>query len=151
MLVDLLDRNVPPLDAVALLAVRAHLALVNVRVAIRTLRTHIGEDHLGMALSTSHTLMHSAQRVLGGVVVKLRYGADGFPTAQSVTILAGNTQASVRTSRAGRRLRLPSRWLTAGKHRERDHQMKQNCRTQGYSQPFERDFDSRDGNFRITQ
>jgi hypothetical protein len=42
----------------------------------------------------------------------------------------------VRTSRVGRRLRLPARRLTAGEHRKCDDQMQQNCRSQGLPNPF---------------
>lgn len=147
MLVDLLNGNMPAFDGVALFAVSAHLPLVNVRVAVRTLGTHIGEDHLGVALGASHALMQSAQGVPGGVVVKLRHRPDGFPSAQGVTVLAGNAQASVRTSRIGRRLRLSTRRLTSGEHRQSDGQVKQNCRSQGLPNPFEQEVDSVDGNF----
>lgn len=134
VLIDLLDGNMPTLYGMALFAVGAHLPLVNVRVTIRALGTHIGEHHLGVALGASHALMHSAQRVLGGVVVELRDGADGLPAAQRVTVLAGNAEASVGTSRIGRRL--PTRRLSAGEHRKYDRQMKQNCRSQDLPNPF---------------
>jgi hypothetical protein len=60
VLIDLLHRNVPSLDGVALLAIRAHLALVNVSVAIGALFPDIGEDRLGVALNAAHTFMHAA-------------------------------------------------------------------------------------------
>ena len=81
MLIDLLDRNIPALDGVTLLAVGAHLGLVNVRMALPALRSDIRENRLGMALRAGNTLVHAAQRILGGVVIKFRNGADRLPTA----------------------------------------------------------------------
>src|ERR1700756_3529878 len=46
VLINLLNRNMPAPDRVALLAVRPHLALVDVGVAVCALRTHIRKDHL---------------------------------------------------------------------------------------------------------
>jgi hypothetical protein len=66
---------------VALLAIRAHLALMNVGVAVRALRAHIGKDHLGVALSAGHSLMQSAQRIFSGVVIEFRDGSNRFPAA----------------------------------------------------------------------
>jgi hypothetical protein len=60
VLVDLLNRNVPSPNAVALFAVGAHLALVNVGVAISALRTDVGKYHLGVALGAGHALVHSS-------------------------------------------------------------------------------------------
>lgn len=120
VLVDLLNGNVPPANAVALLAVGTHLALMNVGVAIGALSTDVGKHHLGMALGASHTLVHSAQRVLGGVVIKLGDGADRLPTAYCVAVLTRNAEATVGTTRIGRRLRLRPRRLTAGENRKCD-------------------------------
>lgn len=57
-----------------------------------------------------------------------------------MAVLAGNTEASVRTSRVGRRLRLPAGGLRAEKHRQCDHQMYQKCLSQGCPNPTERGF-----------
>ena len=136
VLVDLLHGNVPAPNRVALLAIGAHLALVDVGVTVCALRTHISKDHLGVALGAGHSLMQAAQRVLGGVVIEFGDRPDRLPAAQRVAVLAWNAQASVRTSRVGRRLRLPARRLTAGEHRKCDDQMQQNCRSQGLPNPF---------------
>src|SRR5215475_14110553 len=114
----------------ALLAVRAHLALVNVGVALRALRTHIRENRLRVALRARNAFVHSAQRIFGGVVIELRNSANRFPSAQRVTVLAGNAQTAVGTARVRRRLGLRCR-KTSGKRRENDRQIKQECRTQG--------------------
>jgi len=136
VLVDLLHGNMPAPHRVALFAIGAHLALMNVRVAVGALRPDISKDHLGVALGAGHSLMQAAQRVLGGVVIEFRDRPDRLPAAQRVAVLAWNAQASVRTSRVGRRLRLPARRLTAGEHRKCDDQMQQNCRSQGLPNPF---------------
>jgi hypothetical protein len=100
------------------------------------LRPDISKDHLGVALRAGHTFMQAAQRVLGGVVIEFGDRPDRLPAAQRVAVLAWNAQASMRTSRVGRRLRLPARRLRAGEHRKCDDQMQQNCRSQGFAQPF---------------
>jgi hypothetical protein len=60
VLVDLLDGNVPSLDGMALLTVRAHLPLVNIRMAVSALRSHIRENQLGMALRAADAFVHTA-------------------------------------------------------------------------------------------
>ena len=81
VLVDLLHGNMPAPHRVALLAIGAHLALVDVRVAVCALRTHIRKDHLGVALRAGNSLMQAAQRVLGGVVIEFGDRADRLPAA----------------------------------------------------------------------
>ena len=60
VLIDLLDGNIPALYRVALLAVGAHLALVDICMAGRALRAYIRKDWLGVALSARHALVHAA-------------------------------------------------------------------------------------------
>ena len=136
VLIDLLNGNVPASDRVALLAIRAHLPLMNIGVAICALRAHIGKDHLGVALCAGDSLVQAAQWVFGGVVIEFRDRTDRLPAAQGMAVLARNAKASMRTSRVGGRLRLPARRLTAGEHRKCDDQMQQNCRSQGLPNPF---------------
>ena len=106
VLIDLLDRNIPALDRVALFAVGAHLPLVDVSMAIRTLRSHVAEHRLGVALRAAHAFVHAAQRIPRCVVIEFRNSPDGLPSTQSVTVLARNTKAAVRASRRRGRLRL---------------------------------------------
>lgn len=115
VLIDLLDRNIPSLDGMALLAVCPHLPLVDVGVAVGALRTHIAEDRLGMALRAAHAFMHAAQRILRGVVIEFRNSADRLPAATGVTVLTRNAEASVRTSRCRGRLRLPTGQFAAAR------------------------------------
>ena len=93
VLVDLLDRNLPALYAVALLAIGAELALVDVGMAIGALLAHIRKYRFDVALGTGDSLMHTAQRVTGLVMVELGHVADRLPSAEGVAILAGNIQA----------------------------------------------------------
>ena len=81
VLIDLLNRNMPAPDRMALLAVCAHLPLVDIGVAVGALRADIGKDHLGVALRAGHTFMQTAQRVFGGVVIEFRNCSDRLPTA----------------------------------------------------------------------
>ena len=90
----------------ALLAVRAHLPLVNVRVAIRALRSHIAKDRLGVALRAANAFVHAAQRIFRCVVIEFRNCSDGLPSTQGVTVLAWNAEASMGASCRRGRLRL---------------------------------------------
>jgi len=71
VILHLLDGNIPALYSVALLAIRAHLAAVNVSVAVRAILAHIREDRLGMAVDALHLFVHAPQRVAGLVVIEL--------------------------------------------------------------------------------
>ena len=124
VLIDLLDRNAPTSHRMALLAIRSHLALVNISVTFRALRAHIRKHRLRMALRARNPFVHSTQWILGGVVIELRNSANRFPAAQRVTVLAGNAQASVGTARVGRRLRLRAGGDTAGQRSEDNRQIK---------------------------
>jgi len=124
VLIDLLHRNVPSLDGVALLAIRAHLALVNVSVAIRALLADVRKDRLGVALNATHAFVHAAQRILGCVVIEFRNCADRFPSAERVTVLTRNAEASVRTTRGRGRLPLSTRQGSGRENRKRYHKMK---------------------------
>jgi hypothetical protein len=90
VILDLLDSNIPTLDGVALGAVRAHLALVHVSVAVLTLLAHVGKDWLYVALRAWHFFVHATQGVLGFVVIELWIGPNRLPTRRSVTVLARN-------------------------------------------------------------
>jgi hypothetical protein len=98
VVVDLLYRDLPALNGVALRAVRPHFPLVNIGVTILAILPHVGEYRLCVALRARHFLVQSAQRILGLIVVEFRNGADGAPSGGAMAILAGNRQRSVRTS-----------------------------------------------------
>jgi len=90
VLLDLLDGDLPSLDRVALLAGCPELTLVNVRVTVRASLAHIAEHGFGVALRTSHTLVHPAQREASLIVVEFRDRPDRFPAADGMAVLAGN-------------------------------------------------------------
>jgi hypothetical protein len=60
MLVDLLHRNLPSLYGVALVAGCSKLPLVNIGMTIGAFLAYVCEDRLGVALSTTDPLVHSA-------------------------------------------------------------------------------------------
>ncbi len=70
MVLDGLQRNLPPLHRMALRAIGAKLAAVNIGMAVRTLRADVLEHHAGVALRAGYILMHPAQRISGKVVIE---------------------------------------------------------------------------------
>ena len=98
MVLDLLHRNLPSLHRVALFASRTKLALVNVGVAVGTLRAHVAEHQLRVARHACHFLVHAAQGIFRLVVIKLRDAADRLPSTKRVTVLTRDIQRSMRTS-----------------------------------------------------
>ena len=115
----LLYRNAPPAYRMALLAVRAQLAFVNVRVAVLALVAHVREHRLHVARSTSHSHVHAAQRILSLIMVEFRDRADRFPALRRMAVLAGNIEIAVGTLRRGDSGRLTAR------HRSGEHRQKQ--------------------------
>jgi len=83
---------------VALRAVRSHFPLVNVGVTILAGFSDVAENRLGVALDAGHLFVHSAERILGLVVIKFRNWPDGPPTCCRVAILTGYGKGAVRTS-----------------------------------------------------
>lgn len=98
VILNLLNGIVPTKNRVALRAVRAHFALVNIGMTILTILANIGEYRFYVALRALHFLMHTAQWVVRFVVIEFRNGADGAPTRGSVAVLARNGERSVRTA-----------------------------------------------------
>jgi len=96
-----LRNNAPTFHRVTLLAARAHLPAVEVCMTVGAVCPYVGEDRLGMALRAGNTLVQTAQRVLGCVVIEFRNRPNGLPPHRGMTILAGNAQAAVRTTRHG--------------------------------------------------
>jgi hypothetical protein len=92
-----LHRNIPTAHCVALGAVGAELAAMNIRVAVRTVLPDIGEDGPEMALRAVNFFVHSAKGISRGVVVEFWDRANRGPARARVTILAGYRKGSVRT------------------------------------------------------
>lgn len=129
VLVDLLHRDLPSLDRVALFAGRAKLTLVDIGMAIGAFLSHVREHRLGVTLGATDPLMHAAQRKSGLAVVELRNIADRLPSAQGMAVLAGDVQRTVRALRAGVACPLRRSW-------RRHHQPEDDLYDQGRSQVF---------------
>jgi len=100
----LLDGNVPALYRVALLAVRPHLAAVDVLMAVGAILADIGEHRPDVTLHALHFLVHATKWVPCFVVVEFGYGTDRSPTSRGVTVLARDGQR--RSMRVASRLLL---------------------------------------------
>jgi hypothetical protein len=55
-----LGNDVPALHGVTFFAIGAHLAAMNVRMTVSTVRSSVGEHWLRMALGTGNTLVQTA-------------------------------------------------------------------------------------------
>jgi hypothetical protein len=86
---------------VALFAARAHLATMNIGVALGALSSHIRKYGFDMALGAHNALVHAAQGELGLVVIEFGNAADRFPSQRRVAIGASEIQRSVRASGFG--------------------------------------------------
>lgn len=82
--------EVPSLHCVAVLTICTHLPPVDVCMAVGAMRSHIREDHFGVALRATHAFVKTAQRILGFVVIKLGDRPDRLPSHRGMTVLAGN-------------------------------------------------------------
>lgn len=110
MLLNRLHGNLPAEHRVALFAVRAKLAAVNIRMAIRAIFGYIGKHGFCVAPGARSFFVHAAQRILRRIVIEFGNRADGRPTRVRMAIFAGDCEWSVRTS-----ARLP---LGSGRHNE---------------------------------
>ncbi len=110
MIFDIIDRHLPALDRVAVLAVGAELAHVNVSVTVSAVRTDIGKYQRCVAFRAAYLLMHSTQRILGLVVIEFGQRPDRLPACIGVTVLAVGDRGTVRVrhlrARAGSCLHL---------------------------------------------
>ncbi len=127
MLLNRLHRHIPSHDGVALLAVGAHLAAVDVGMAIGALLAHVGEDRPAVTLRAGDRLVHAAKRIARGVVVELRIIADRLPAAERVTVLARDGKRAVGTARASRACRLRHWSGSTQTEREREQQQETYC------------------------
>ena len=100
VLLDLLNRNLPSANRVALLAIGSQLPPVNIRVAVLASLPNVGEHRLYVALGAGHRLVHAAQRISRLIVIEFGNGADRLPSARGVAVLARNVQIAVRAVRA---------------------------------------------------
>ena len=92
-----LHRNIPTQRRVALGAIGAKLALVNVGVAIGAVLAYVCENGFPVALGAIHFFVHAAQGIARGVMIKFGNGANRRPAGGGVTVLTRNRQGAVRT------------------------------------------------------
>jgi hypothetical protein len=88
VLLNLLDRNLPSSDGVALLAIRSQLPPVNVSMAILAPLPNIGEHRLDVALNAAHCVVQSPQRIVRLIVIEFGNRTNRFPRARGVAVLA---------------------------------------------------------------
>jgi hypothetical protein len=100
MLLNVLNRDLPSTDGVALLAVGSQLALVNVGVTVLATLSDVGENRPHMTLSAAYRLVHAAQSIFRLVVIEFRNAADWFPSRRCVAVLARDAQVAVWTTRS---------------------------------------------------
>lgn len=98
MLLDRLDRHLPPENRVALGAPAAELGAVNVGVTISAVLANVGENRFCMASRAGYFFVHALKRVSRGVVIEFGNGANRSPACVGVAIFAGNAKGTVRTS-----------------------------------------------------
>ena len=90
VLLDRLSRNIPSRDGVALGAIGAELAAMDIGVAVRAVLADVREDRPEVALRAVEFFVHAAKGITRGVVAEFRNGANRGPARVRVTILAGN-------------------------------------------------------------
>jgi len=100
VLLNRLSGHLPAENCMALSAVASELTTVHVRVAIRAVLAHIGEDRLDVALRAGDFLVQPAERIARGVVIEFGNRPDRAPTRVGVAILTRNGQRTVRTPSA---------------------------------------------------
>lgn len=74
---------------------------MNVRVAIRTILTYIGENGFYMAIDAFHFFMHAPQRIVGRVVIEFRHRTNGSPGRRRVAVFARDGERAMRAFRVG--------------------------------------------------
>ncbi len=83
----------------ALFAIRAKLALVNVGVAVGTFRSRIRKYRAGMTLHARDLGVHAKQWIFCLAVIELRNTTDRLPGGERVAVVTREVQRAVRTSR----------------------------------------------------
>jgi len=94
------------LHRVTLLAVRPHLAAMDVLMAVGAILADVGEHRLDVTLNAIHFFVHTAKRVFCFAVVEFGNGANRPPTSGGVTVLARHGQRRSMGVASGLLLRL---------------------------------------------
>lgn len=95
VIADLLERYLPALDRVAIFAVSAKLAPVDVCMAIGAVSADVLKDQARVTPCAGNVCVHSAQGVTGLVVVELGVRPNGFPTGVGMAFLARSREGAV--------------------------------------------------------
>lgn len=93
--------QIPAIHRVALLAICAELASVNIGVAVGAFRADVLKIQVGMALRACHSGVFPAKGIPGLIVVKFRDAADRFPAGGRVAVFARDCDGAVRVARVG--------------------------------------------------
>ncbi len=124
----------------ALFAVASHLAPVDIRVAIGTVRSDISEYELDVALAALHPDVHPAQRVPGFVVIEVGRWTNRAPTRGSMTVLACNAEVPVRIACSSLLLFAGRGRTSASAHRKHDQRKQPDEISRPYTPRPERSF-----------
>jgi hypothetical protein len=89
--------DLPSSNGVALLAICAQLALVDVGVAILTALSNMSEYGPDVTSGAGDGGVHAAQGIFRLVMIEFRRGADRFPRIRGVAVLASYVQIAVWT------------------------------------------------------
>jgi hypothetical protein len=110
MLIDVVDRNLPPGVAMAEIALGAVLSAMDIRVAVLTLIADFREHEVAMAILATNALVHPTEGETGLAMFELQNVTKRLPPLRGMAILAGYLQCTVRTFlRARFRLRFRGR------------------------------------------
>lgn len=109
----------PALHGVTRFAIRAELAVMNVRMTIRAFLSYIRKNEFHVALGALHLFVHATEGISRRIVTEFRDAADGLPTQGCVAVLAGDVDGTVRVAR---RLLL---WPIDALHRDVERQQPQ--------------------------
>ena len=99
VLVDVVDRDLPPCIAMAQVALRAVLAPMNIRVAVLALVASLREHQVGVTIRAADLRMQPAQRESRLTMIELGHRPDRLPALRSVAVLARDAQLAMGTVR----------------------------------------------------
>ena len=103
----------------ALGAVGAELAAMNIGVAVRAVLANVGKNRPEVAFRAVDFFVLAAKGITSRVVAEFRNGANRGPACVRVAVLAGNGQSPMRTP-AG--LPLRGQWVGTGEHQSGEHE-----------------------------
>ena len=98
MLVNVVNRDLPPCIAVAKITLCPVFAPVNIGVTILALLAGVGEDQVVVAVAAAYLGVQAAQCESRLAMIELRNGPDRRPPFGGMAILARNIQLSMRAA-----------------------------------------------------